>query len=271
MVEIELSTIPDAEQDVQVMKGLLAEFRERTGIQVKLNIMTWGTAWTDFVTFASHGKGPDLSHIGGTWVSSLAIMNALRPFNTDEVQAMGGEKAFLPPTWQSGVLFGDARPWAIPWTGYTYVVCYRKDLLGELGIDGETAFGTIQALSATVQRLEHSHLDIPWLIPVAPPPYSDLVHMAASWIWEAGGDYIHVDESGEEIVFNRPQAMQGLKAWMEIYRAVPEAYAALNQYDTSSLFGQGRAVAVVADNRYASSVLKVMPKKSSRKTWVWRP
>ena len=254
MIEIELSTIPDAEIDVQVMASLLADFESRYGIKVRLNTMTWGTAWTDFVTIASHGKGPDLSHVGGTWVSSLAIMNALRPFAPKEIDDMGGEKAFLSPTWQSGLLYGDNRVWSVPWTGYTYVVCYRKDLLGQLGIDGETAFGTIETLSSTIQKLERSHLEIPWLMPFAPPPYSDLVHMAASWIWEAGGDYIHIDETGEEVVFNEPNALRGLKAWMELYRVVPEAYASLNQFESSNLFARGRVAAVVTDNRFASSV-----------------
>src|SRR5512138_2044246 len=123
MVEIELSTIPDAEIDLQVMKALLEEFSQQNGVKVRLDTMTWGTAWTDFVTIASHGKGPDLSHIGGTWVSSLAIMNALRPFSPTDIEEMGGDKAFLSPTWQSGLLYGDSRVWSIPWTGYTYVVC----------------------------------------------------------------------------------------------------------------------------------------------------
>ncbi len=134
------------------------------------------------------------------------------------------------------------------------MVCYRKDLLGELGIDGETAFGTIESLAATVDKLEHSHLEIPWIIPSSPSPYSDLVHMAASWIWEAGGDYIHIDPSGEEIVFNSPQAIKGLKAWLGLYRSIPSAYASLNQFDSSNLFARGRAATVVADNRFASSV-----------------
>jgi len=254
MVEIELSTIPDADIDLQVMKSLLDEFGSQYGVKVRLDTMTWGTAWTDFVTVASHGKGPDLSHIGGTWVSSLAIMNALRPFSPADIQAMGGEKAFLAPTWQSGLLYGDPRVWAIPWTGYTFVVCYRRDLLGSLGIDGETAFGTIGSLASTVRKLEQSHLEIPWLMPSSPPPHSDLVHMAASWIWEAGGDYIHIDPNGEEIIFNSAQAFQGLKAWLELYRLIPAAYASLNQFESSNLFARGRAAAVVADNRFASTV-----------------
>ena len=255
MTEIELSAIPDADIDLQVMKSLLAQFGERTGVKVKLDTMTWGTAWTDFITVASHGKGPDVSHIGGTWVSSLAIMNALRPFSPQEVSLMGGDKAFLVPTWQSSILYGDDRVWAIPWTGYTYVVCYRKDLLGEAGIDGSTAFGSIEALSATVQKLAQSNLEIPWLIPSAPAPYSDLVHLAASWIWEAGGDYVRIDETGEEIVFNSPQAMRGLRAWLELYRYNPKAYAMLNQFDSSNLFARGKAAVVVADNRFASTAL----------------
>ncbi len=255
MVEIELSTIPDAEIDLQVMRSLLDDFSSQTGVQVRLDTMTWGTAWTDFITIASHGKGPDLSHLGGTWVSSLAIMNALRPFSPAELAAMGGEGAFLTPTWQSGRLYGDDRIWAVPWTGYTFVVCYRKDLLGQLGINGETAFGAIESLSQTVRKLEQSHLEIPWLMPSAPAPYSDLVHMAASWIWEAGGDYLHIDENGEEIVLNSPAAFSGLKAWLELYRLIPKAYSSLNQFDSSNLFARGRAAAVVADNRFATSVL----------------
>ena len=253
MVEIELSTIPDAEIDLQVMRSLLEEFYEQSGVKVRLDTMTWGTAWTDFVTMASHGKGPDLSHIGGTWVSSLAIMNALRPFPANDIDEMGGEKAFLRPTWQSGLLYGDERIWAIPWTGYTFVICYRKDLLEQLGIDGETAFGTTEGVASTVRKLEQSPLEIPWLIPSSSPPYTDLIHMAASWVWEAGGDFIRIDPDGEEVVLNSVQAFQGLKAWLELYRLIPDTYANLNQFDTSNLFARGRAAAVVADNRFASS------------------
>ncbi len=265
MVEIELSTIPDADVDLQVMKSLLEEFTSQTEVRVKLDTMTWGTAWTDFVTIASHGKGPDLSHIGGTWVSSLAIMNALRPFSARDLEEMGGARAFLQPTWQSGQLYGDERTWAIPWTGYTFVVCYRRDLLESLGIDGETAFGTIESMAETVRKLEQSSLEIPWLMPSSPAPYSDLVHMAASWIWEAGGDYIHISPEGEEIVFHTPEAYRGLRAWLELYRQIPQAYSNLNQFESSSLFARGRAAAVVADNRFASSVWMDCPEEVVRK------
>jgi len=165
---------------------------------------------------------------------------------------MGGAKAFLPATWQSGVLFGDDRVWSIPWTGYTYVVCYRKDLLAESGIEEESAFGTGPALLSTIKKIRKSSLEIPWLMPITPAPYSDLVHMAAAWIWEAGGAYIQ--ETGEKVVFNEPAALCGLKAWMELYRMVPEAYAHLNQFESSSLFARGRAAVAVTDNRFATTI-----------------
>lgn len=252
MVEIELSAIPDTDVDVQVLASLLADFGSKYGVRAKFHTMTWGNAWNDLVAFASHGKGPDLSHIGGTWVSSLAIMNALRPFTSREVEEMGGAEAFLPPTWQSSLLSGDRRIWSVPWTGHVHVICYRKDLLRQAGVDEETAFGSIQALLETVRALRRSSLEIPFLIPFIPPPYSDLIHLAASWVCESGGDYI--DAEGRKVLFNTPQSLVGLKAWLETHREVPDTYYHLSFPEVSTLFNQGRAAAIVSDNRYAASI-----------------
>ena len=91
--------------------------------------------------------------------------------------------------------------------------------------------------------------------------------MAASWIWESGGDYIRIDENGEEIVFNRPNALRGLKAWMEVYRMVPEAYASLNQFNSSNSLRAGGL-----PQWWQITVLRLpspraMRKRLSRQTW----
>jgi ABC-type glycerol-3-phosphate transport system substrate-binding protein len=95
MIEIEMSCIPDAEVDFQTLSDLAGQFERQNGVRVHLYRMTWGTVWTDFLTIASHGKGPDISHLGGSWVSSLATMNALRAFRLAEVEAMGGRAGFF--------------------------------------------------------------------------------------------------------------------------------------------------------------------------------
>ncbi len=251
MIELELSTIPDSEQDIRSLTRLVEEFGAKFGAKVRLRQMTWNVAWTDLLTIASQGKGPDVSHIGGTWVSSLVAMNALRPFKLHEVMAIGEPQAFLAPTWQSGLMYGDDRVWAIPWTGYIYVICYRKDLLASVGIDTNTAFSNPDVLSATLKRLQASSLEIPWLNPYIPPPYTDLLHIASSWVYANGGRLITDD--GKKALFAEPPAIRGLTQWLDSYRAVSQTWQQLGAAECVHLFASGRAAAVQTDIRTADS------------------
>ncbi|MEZ0397272.1 MAG: extracellular solute-binding protein [Anaerolineales bacterium] len=253
MIEIEMSCIPDAEVDFQTLSELAAQFERQSGVRVHLYRMTWGTAWAEFVTIASHGKGPDLSHLGGSWVSSLATMNALRAFHPPEIEAMGGAQAFSPPTWASTRLVGDERIWALPWTGYVYLVCYHRDLLQGAGLDPAQAFGSRRALTATTEQLRQAGLESPVVIPYVPPPYTDLVHMAASCIWSAGGEF--VDEEGRQVLLDLPPALDGLTDWLNFYRLVPPAYVHLTQEECLNLFLQRRAAVLVIDNRFIATNL----------------
>jgi multiple sugar transport system substrate-binding protein len=253
MVEIELSYIRDVDHDEQVWAALMDEFRIRQGINVQLRRMTWDTAWVELFSFTSNDKGPQVSHIGNTWVSSLARMNVLRSFKPDELAEAGGAWDFIAPNWETGMLPGDQRVWAIPWTAWIYVICYRKDLLEKAGIDPSAAFGTAKTLKASVESLTGSSLEIPWLNTQLPVSYRDLLHIAASWVWAAGGDFI--DKEAKKALFNSPQAMDGLKDWLDIYRAVPDAYKKLSQQETFDLFGTGGAAAVLANIRGANTFM----------------
>jgi multiple sugar transport system substrate-binding protein len=247
MVEIEFSYIHDFEHDPQVWSNFMDEFSAQHGIKVYLRRMVWDMAWAELFSFTSTSnyKGPQVSHIGNTWVSSLARMNVLRPFKPDEIAEVGGAWDFITPNWETGMLPDDRRVWAIPWTVWMYVICYRKDLLEEAGIDPSEAFGTIKVVKASVERLVSSSLEIPWLNAQLPVSYRDLLHIAASWVWAAGGDFI--DKKATKALFTSPQAMDGLKDWLDIYRAVPEAYKKLLQQETFDLFRAGRAAAVLAN------------------------
>ncbi len=247
MIEIEMSCIPDAEVDFETLSELAAQFERQSGIRVHLQRMTWGTAWMEFVTIAAHGKGPDLSHLGGSWVSSLATMNALRAFRPDEIRAMGGERVFSPPTWSSTRLVGDERVWAIPWTGYVYLVSYHRDLLQQAGVDPEQAFGTRLALTNTVERLRRANVSIPLVAPYIVPPYTDLVHMAASFVWSAGGEF--VDQEGKRVLLDQPAALDGLTNWLDFFRLTPSAYCHLTQEECLDLFLQRKTAVLVMDNR----------------------
>jgi multiple sugar transport system substrate-binding protein len=252
MLEIELSAIPDSDVDTRTLTALLEEFRAKTGTRVQLREMTWGAAWPDLMTVASHGKGPDVSHVGGTWVSSLAMMNALRPFKPAEIEAMGGAAAFMVPIWESTKQYADAHTWAIPWTAYIYVICFRRDLLDRAGVEADDVFTGVH--STAFQKLREAGVaEIPWLSPFIPAPYTDLLHIAASWVWSAGGDFINHD--GTHVIFDSPSAIEGLSHWLDTYRAVPDPYKQLGSVETVALFHEGRAAAVLTDIRAAKDFI----------------
>ena len=245
MVEIEFSYINDFEDDERIWAELMEEFGAQQDVKVHLRPMIWDTAWADLFSYTTLGNGPQVSHVGNTWVSSLVRMNALRPFKSYEIADMGGAPAFMSPNWQTGLLPGDQRVWAIPWTAWIYVICYRKDLLAQVGVNPSEAFGTVAAAKTTIERLVNSSLEIPWLNTQIPMNYRCLLHIAASWVWAAGGEII--DKDGTQALFNSPQAIKGLKNWLDTYRAVPAPYKKLSQQETFDLFSSGRAAAVLAN------------------------
>ncbi len=252
MVEIELSYIFNSPKDEETLRAMMAEFGTINHIKVNLHQMLWPTAWPEILTIASHGSGPDVSHIGGTWVSSLAKMNALRPFKPNEIINLGGASSFMRPAWQSTNLLDDERTWSIPWTGWIYLVCYRKDLLEKAGVDPANAFQTIQHFNQTINLLKSSTIEIPWLNPYIPHPFTDLLHIAASWVWAAGGDFIN--STGTQVAFDSPKAIEGLALWLETYRVVPAIYTHFEMGDCTALFMEGRAAAMLADIHHANTI-----------------
>ena len=251
MAEIEFSYIGDSPEDVQLFPQLIEDFQQGYRATVHLKALTWEQAWTELLDVALRGKGPDVSQIGDTWVSSFVGMNALRPFSPQEMAAMGGKAAFAPATHYSMTLPDDTKVWSVPWTSYIYLICYRKDILQKAGIDEKTAFGSPEVLSQTIQRLKEAGVEIPWLMPSGPAPYNDLLHMAASWVWGMGGDFISPD--GKKAIFNQPAAIKALHAFLELYCYLPPT-ANLTIDECVQMFAQGEAAMTIADVRSANSL-----------------
>jgi multiple sugar transport system substrate-binding protein len=251
MLEIEISYTWGS--DEPTFASLVKEFSQQYGIQVRLRRLDWATAWVELFTMASEGQGSDVSSIGSTWVSTLAKLDALRPFTPDEVAEMGGESAFIAPAWQNAKLNGDQRIWSIPWIGWMYVIYYQKDLLQSVGIDPLKAFSTLQSIQDSLAALRTSRLEIPWLNADIPYPYGDFIHTAASWVWAAGGDFIN--STGTKALFDTPEAISGLTHWLNTYRSVPEQYQRLSVLECRDLVRQGRTAAAAVDINTAHTLL----------------
>lgn len=254
MTAIELSLIPDAETDYIAVQRLMSDFKRETGIDVQLKRMDWEDAWPQLIAIATQGQGVDISHVGSTWVSSLMTMNALRPIPSHLISKIGGEGVFVPSTWSSVVSEEDRSAYGVPLSSYVYIVAYRKDLLEKTGLNPVTAFSSPAALEETVRALEQLHAsENGWLMPVVPHPFNDFVHMAASWIWSAGGQIM--DNRGKQVLFNSPASLVGLKSFLRLLRRVPDTdYLGSDECMMALL--EGQASAVVTDARALNTAIQ---------------
>lgn len=247
MTTIEFSLIPDADADYQTIERLMSEFKRETGVEVHLKRMEWGNAWGQLIGIATQGQGANVSHVGSTWVSSLMTMNAVSAMPKTLIAKTGGEQAFVHSAWSNVTAEEDRQTYGVPLSTYVYIVAYRKDLLEQAGLNSGTAFATPHAFVQSIQKLaDLKAVETPWLMPITPHPYSDLVHMAASWIWSSGGHLM--DNRGRQVVFNSPAALAGLKGFLGLVRRIPSTdYFGADQCMEAVV--NGKAAAVITDAR----------------------
>ena len=260
-MELNFLTIADTPEDLQPLRGLLAAFEREKEIQLSLRRVSWDRAWQSLLMDAVEGKGPHVSQIGSTWVATMAMLDALRAFHANDASAIGGAPRFLPSAWDS-VKFAD-RPevWAIPWSIYTFVLYYRRDLLEKAGIDPATAFISTTAMRETFAKLSQNGI-APWAFPSL-HPYADLVHIASSWARANGGDFM--SENGREPLFARPEASTGLMDFFELFQFIPLSLRGLNVDACMQAFARGDAAAFIGgvevgndllDSPYASQEMR---------------
>jgi ABC-type glycerol-3-phosphate transport system substrate-binding protein len=224
--------------------NLLDEFQQIRNVEVKVEKMKWEGAWSKLLSYALLGNSPDVSHVGSTWASSLVGMNAVREFAAGEVEAMGGAEIFAAPAWQSATILGDNRVWSIPWASFTFFVYYRRDHLKRAGIPEEHAFDTAEDFLTTVKKLKGNGMPSPLILPSG-KPFLDRVHIAASWMWGAGGNYFSDD--GEQILFNSPESRAGLRSFFELCRVMSPKDYQLDYDQTLSHFAEGKASVIIGD------------------------
>jgi multiple sugar transport system substrate-binding protein len=240
-ISLDFSIIDSPSQE---LRDLLDEYQDQRNVKINLKSMSWENAWPNLLTQALYGKGVDISHIGSTWGSSLVAMNALREFRPQEIEALGGAQAFLPSAWESARVMGFDGIWSLPWSSFTFLILYRRDLLQKSGVDEATAFETPTAFKQTVEKLGQSGVASPLLLPSG-TPFLDRMHIAASWMWSAGGRYI--SEDGKQAGLNLLETRTGLLSFFELYRLVSPNDNSLDFDACLEHFQQGKTAIVIAD------------------------
>jgi multiple sugar transport system substrate-binding protein len=251
MLELQYSYIGDP---VPTLKKVLDDFGHQHDLHIEIRHLDWENAWHELMLWSLYGNGPDVSHIGSTWVTSLVGMNTLRLFMPEEVQQAGGEKAFLPACWQSGIWPDKTKVWSLPWQGYTFLLGYRKDLLQKADIDENTAFKSASSLLNTISTLKEKIDESPWTVPVS-TKHLDTLHYLASWVWGAGGDFFTPDT--KHVAFMEPATLEAIISYYRLMQRMKPVSLPLDETGAMEIFQQGKAAVTIVGSGIAYEWLRL--------------
>jgi multiple sugar transport system substrate-binding protein len=117
----------------KLLRPLLDEFTDETGIAVDLKMQDWTKVYPKIITGIATHTMPDVFDIGSTWSAALDATGGLMPFDKQALAAIGGRDKFLAASLASaGVPGPDVA--AVPLYGQTYALFYNTKLFAAAGI-----------------------------------------------------------------------------------------------------------------------------------------
>lgn len=212
--EITLHTVPIVAEST--FRQALDSFEAKYNVHVHLQVSSWGEYRQDFNNIALHRLPGDVAISGTPATSDLIAMNALRPFQKQEIASFGGKEGFLPSRLAAGMRPGSSDVWAIPFVVDVRVLYYRRDLLAKARIKEEGAFATPKKMEQTIQQLHAAKIKAPWF---TESHRFGVLQRAASWIWSYGGDLFSPD--GKRVIFHEAEALCGIRAYLNLARYMP--------------------------------------------------
>jgi multiple sugar transport system substrate-binding protein len=240
---------------VQTLHPIIARFEQACNSSVHLTVMEWDTIWKELVNIGIYKRGADVSEVGTTWMGSLISMNALRAFSRIEIAQIGGERAFLPTTWQTTSLVEDARVMAIPFLSDVRVIFYWRDMLEKAGVAEDTAFSSFEEMEETLSRLKEV-VSTPWALSTDKSTH-DTLYSASSWVWASGGDFISPD--GRKTLLTTPTVRSALKTFFGLHRFMPSDDQPINGDKVLDLFRQRKIAAIMGGPWVLSNLLGQAP------------
>jgi multiple sugar transport system substrate-binding protein len=236
-----LSTISD-----EISDKLLREKVKAAGeiFRQPINVLQfdWGEYWREIVNIGIYRRGADVAEIGSTWLESLVGMNALAEFSPRDLGKYGGRQDFFPSVWQNVTTENGAQVWGIPSRVDTRLIVYWKDMFAQAGVDPQSAFSSPGSTVAAFRQMKSRGISTPWGVPTA-KGVRNTVYDIASWIWEAGGQFISPTTRALEL--NTKSTYKGMRAYFELYEFMPDEGKAYDDNDVLELFSQRKVAATI--------------------------
>jgi multiple sugar transport system substrate-binding protein len=234
---IRFLTGPLTSDDLKIQRGYAAAFeREQPKIDVRVNLLDWGTMIPQLTTAYAGDKPPDLLHMSDSFWAKLASQGAFLELG-DLVGAddYADTRKAVPQRYWDALTYQD-KLYGIPWLTGVYSCLYvNKDLMRKAGVsDWSSSYDALrEAAKATTSGKTYGYAIATSFTDFA---YQELMN----YVFNAGADFL--DEEGTAGAFDTPEcgeAMELLRAMHVDDRSTPRP----GEYDRAgqeALFRAGR-------------------------------
>ncbi|OZM83049.1 sugar ABC transporter substrate-binding protein [Pseudonocardia sp. MH-G8] len=238
--------------DYEILRPELEKFRQRTGITVDLQVISWSDLLNRLLSATVSGTGPDVVNIGNTWSVSLQATGGLIPFEGEAAEAIGGLDKFLETSISASGAPGQV-PTSVPLYGLAYGLFYNKQMFAEAGLQPPRTWA--EFLTAA-QRLTDPAADR-WGVTLSGASYTENAHFAFIFGQQHGGDFF--DAAGEP-QFTQPTIVAAVKQYLDLLAvqglASPSDAEQSTTQEAGAAFAAGKAGMFMAQNNAAATLEK---------------
>jgi ABC-type glycerol-3-phosphate transport system substrate-binding protein len=228
---------------VEIIKQMIDEdFTPETGIKVNVNVIPAQQMQLLMLANTS-GLAPDVAlGVEGEVPIDFAVRNALVDLSQfpdyEEVAARFRPGALIPYRYNGG-------NYALPENQNFYMLFYRKDIMGELGITEDKIPQTWQEVMDLIPLLQQNGMD--FYYPHAPNMPQLAINEFAPFLFQHGGEFYA--GNGSRSALDSPEAMQAMTMWTGLFTN----YRIAKQADFYNRFRTGEMPIGVAD--YSTYIL----------------
>lgn len=242
---------PSLQGDKKILRPELDKFTRRTGIKVKLRVISWDDLLNKIMSATTSGQAPDVVNIGNTWSASLQATGAFVPFDNATMKKIDGRDKFLDTSMSSTGAQGKT-PTSVPLYGLSYGLFYNKKAFAQAGIDSPPT--TWDEFRADAQKLTDPAKG-KYGLTMAGASYTENAHFAFIFGQQQGGGYF----AGKgDPTFTSSQNVKGVQQYIDFLAkdkvATPSSAEHATTTDAISDFTSGKAAMIMGQNNTAAGI-----------------
>jgi|YNPMSStandDraft_1061717.scaffolds.fasta_scaffold19121_2 ABC-type glycerol-3-phosphate transport system substrate-binding protein len=204
----------DTASQTKMLDELTADFKNKTGIEVKYEIVNWSQAFNKYMLISGGGPGPDCADMYWAYTFSTMGQGKYGPMDiSSELKRYGGrrglEKRWYAPSLQD-VFFGD-KWYGFPWRIDIRITAYRADWMKEIGISrAPNTWNELVLFGQKLTKRDPSGKVIRWGVGIDGKNPQTFY----SWLWQAGGEFLTPDNKKSAI--NSPAGKEALQFLVDL-------------------------------------------------------